>query len=63
MEDPVAAMEDPTATDQAATMAADWAVDPASLGISRGFFVEYGLGWVFRWVWTVFGLGFLVGFD
>ena len=50
MEDPVAAMEEPTAADRAATMAADWAVDLASLGISRGFSVEYGLGWVFRWV-------------
>ena len=55
MEDPVAAMKDLTAADQAA--------DPAPLGISREFSVEYGLGWVFRWVWTVFGLGFLVSFD
>ena len=26
-------------------------------------FTEYGLGWVFRWVWIVFGLGFSVSFN
>ena len=44
-----------------------WAVavaaDLALLGISHEFFVEYGLGWVFQWVWTVFGLGLPVSFD
>ena len=60
MEDPAAVMEDPTAADQAATVAADRAADPAPLGISCEFSVKYGLGWVFRWVWTVFGLGFPV---
>ena len=43
-------MEDPTAVDRA--------VDPTSLGFSREFSVKYGLGWVFQWVWTIFGLGF-----
>ena len=49
-----------TIADQAA---ADWVADPALLDISREFSVEYGLGWVFRQVWTVFGLGLLVSFD
>ncbi|KAK7817056.1 putative lrr receptor-like serine/threonine-protein kinase [Quercus suber] len=60
MEDLVAAMEDLTAADQAAVVAADRAIDPAPLGTSREFSVEYGLGWVFWWVWTIFGLGFSV---
>lgn len=55
-------MEDPTAT-----MEDHWAVavaaDLALLGISHEFFVEYGLGWVFQWIWTVFGLGLPVSFD
>ena len=55
MEDPVAAMKD----HQVVAVA----VDPAPLGISREFFVEYGLGWVFRWGWTIFGLGLPVSFD
>ena len=55
MKNPVAAMEDHRAVEVAA--------DPALLGISHEFSVEYGLGWVFRWVWTVFGLGLLVSFD
>ena len=63
MEDPVATMEDLTIADQAAAVAANWVADPASLDISREFSVEYGLGWVFRQVWTVFGLGLLVSFD
>ena len=56
-------MEDLTTANQAATVATNWAADPAPLGISREFFVEYGLGWVVQWVWTVFGLGFPVSFD
>ena len=62
----MAAMEDPTAADQAAAVAADRAAtnqvavdrvaNPTPLGISREFSFEYGLGWVFRWVWTVCGL-------
>ena len=46
-------MEDPAAAmeDQTATVAADRAADPALLG------------WVFRWVRTIFGLGFLVSFN
>nr|POE74895.1 hypothetical protein CFP56_22093 [Quercus suber] len=52
MEDPAAAMED----HRAAAVAADL----ASLGISCEFSIEYGLGWVFRWGWIVFGLGLLV---
>ena len=63
MKDPAAAMEDPMVANWAATVAVDRAVDPAPLGISREFSVEYGLGWVFRWVWTVFGLGFSVSFN
>ena len=59
MEDPTVAMEDPTAADRAAAVAADRATDLAPLGISREFSVKYGLGWV----WTVFGLGLLVNFD
>ena len=55
MEDPVAAMKDLTAADQAA--------NPAPLGISRKFSIEYGLDWVFQWVWIVFRLGFPVSFD
>ena len=55
MEDSVVAMEDPTTADRVA--------DPVPLGISREFSVEYGSGWVFQWVWTVFGLGFPVSFD
>ena len=39
-------MEDPTAADRAATVAADRATDLAPLGISREFSVKYGLGWV-----------------
>ena len=64
----MAAMEDLTAADWAAAMAADWAAmaadwaaDPASLGISREFSIEYGLGKVFQWVWTTFGLGLPMG--
>ena len=49
MEDSAVAMEDPMAADWAATVAADQAANPTSLGISREFSVEYGLGWVFRW--------------
>ena len=65
----MATMEDPTVADQEAAVAADRAAtnqvaveavdqvaDPAPLGISREFSFEYGLGWVFQWVWTVFGL-------
>ena len=63
MEDPTTAMEDLTTANQAATVATNWAADPAPLGISREFFIEYGLGWVVQWVWTVFGLGFPVSFD
>ena len=37
--------------DPAAAVAADRATDPALLG------------WVFRWVWTVFGLGFPMSFN
>ena len=37
--------------DPAAAVAADQVADPAPLG------------WVFRWVWTVFGLGFSVSFN
>ena len=55
MEDPMAAMED--------HWAAAVAADTAPLGISHEFSVEYDLGWVFRWVWTVFGLGLLMSFD
>ena len=51
------------AADRVAAVAVDPAVDPAPLGFSRKFSVEYGLGWVFWWVWTVFGLGFLMSFD
>ena len=61
MEDPAVVMEDPTATDRAAVEAVDPAVDPALLGISHEFSIEYGLGWVFQWVCTVFGLGLPVG--
>ena len=43
--------------------AADQVANLTPLGISCEFSVEYGLGWVFRWVWTIFGLGFLVSFD
>ena len=53
-------MEDPVATNRAGAVAADWAANPTPLGISHEFSVEYGLGWVFRWVWTIFGLGLLV---
>ena len=42
-----------------AAVAVDPAADPAPLGFSRKFSVEYGLGWVFWWVWTVFGLGLI----
>nr|POE74899.1 hypothetical protein CFP56_22097 [Quercus suber] len=52
MEDLVATMKD----HQAAAVAAD----PASLGISCEFSIEYGLGWVFQWGWIVFGLGLSV---
>ena len=55
MEDLAAAMEDY----QMAAVAAD----SVPLGISREFSIEYGLGWVFRWGWTIFGLGLLVSFD
>ena len=51
------------AADQAAALVADQATNPTSSGFSCEFSVEYGLGWVFRWVWTVFGLGFPVSFD
>ena len=46
-------MEDSAAAmeDPAAAVAADRATDSAPLG------------WVFRWVWTVFGLGFPVSFN
>ena len=55
MEDPAVAMEDhPTVA---------VAADPASLGISHEFSVEYGLGWGFWWGWTVFGLGLPMSFD
>ena len=50
-------MEDPTTADPTVAEA----VDLAPLGISSEFSVEYGLGWVFQWVWTVFGLGLPVG--
>ena len=53
MEDQVAAMED--------SMTVDWAANLALLGISREFSVEYGLGWVFQWVWIVFGLDLPMG--
>ena len=45
-------MEDSAAAveDATAAVAADRVADPAPLG------------WVFRWVWTVFGLGFPVSF-
>ena len=46
-----------------AAVAVDPAVDPVPLGFSRKFSVEYDLGWVFWWVWTVFGLGFSMSFD
>jgi len=52
MEDPAAAMED--------YRTAAVAADPVPLGI---FSVEYGLGWVFWWGWTIFGLGLPVSFD
>ena len=52
MEDPAAAMED--------YRTAAVAADPVPLGISHEFSIEYGLGWVFWWVWTIFGLGFPV---
>ena len=55
MEDPVVAMEDPTAANRVA--------DSAPLGFLREFSVEYDLGWVLQWVWTIFRLGFLVSFD
>ena len=55
MEDPTATMEDHRAVAMAA--------DPAPLGISHEFSVEYGLCWVFQWVWIVFGLDLLVSFD
>ena len=45
------------------SMVVDRVADPASLGFSCEFSIEYGLGWVFWWVWIVFGLGFLVSFD
>ena len=55
MEDPVVAMDDPTAANQVA--------DSTPLGFLLEFFVEYDLGWVLQWVWTIFRLGFLVSFD
>ena len=45
MEDSAAAIKDPTTANR------------APLGISHEFSIEYGLGWVFWWVWTIFGLG------
>ena len=61
MEDLAAAMKDPTVADWVASEATDPAADLAPLGISREFSIEYGLGWVFWWAWTVFGLGLPVG--
>ena len=55
MEDPTVAMED--------YRTAAVAADPVPLGISCEFSIEYGLGWVFRWGWTIFGLGLPVSFD
>ena len=63
MEDPAITMEAPMAADRAAAMVANRAADPTPLGISREFSIEYGLDLVFRWVWTVFGLGLSVSFD
>ena len=63
MEDLTIAMEDLTAANRVVAMAADRAANLAPLGISCEFFVEYGLGWVFQWVWTVFRLSFPVSFD
>ena len=56
-------MEDPMAANWAAVVAAGRAANPGPLGFSREFSVKYGLGWVFRWVWTVFGFGFSVSFN
>ena len=63
MEDLTIAMEDLTAANRVVAMAVDRAENLASLGISCELFVEYGLGWVFQWVWTVFRLSFPVSFD
>nr|POE82161.1 hypothetical protein CFP56_74138 [Quercus suber] len=49
-----------TAMEDLADRATALVANPAPLGISREFFVEYGLGWVFRWGCTVFGLGLLI---
>ena len=39
-------MEDPTAVDRVTVVAVDQVADPAPLGFSHEFSVEYGLGWV-----------------
>ena len=44
MEDPPLAIEDPTAVDRAAVVAANRAVNPTPLVFSCEFSVEYGLG-------------------